>query len=570
MGFVWLILLALVVSAIVKNMTAADFHRAEQRTALYNDMNGITDRFYAVANPIMRAAQEKGPSYGAMDFIRDRNALFAISDTMGAVQTTPPSTISWLQDLAARNITAQGKIYALEMGDAERALGAPSIIREQQERNVNFLTHAPVAVTRHSVWFGLLIMPFLLVGRMLYVRRSVKRAAVDIFYHPAWFATCSMLWPFMALKHADVQPRVTLRFFYLRFAYMWSEGRMFLTVAEKNELLSAVGKPGESVRIVFEMVKAAPALATETGRRYAMVSFLAALFGFGSFSLQPAMAQTATQQTQVQPEKPSLSAKGFIVTTLTATSSQQGVGLNYLRVSPTYRSGRWLATVQVDPTGSTHVKYAYVQYTGSDSGDVRWSVEAGRLISNYAYLFAPPPVDQQVRTPLDDILGLPFFDNGVLANVSFRGLTARIGALNGSGGYDDDNVQMDVTARLTAAGKLGTVGATYLSGMQPDGMRQFVGFDATTVVGPITLKGTYMERNTLQKQNGIATQVVYRAGPAVTVAAQYEHATTADGSVELGDFGLNYTLSKQARIMGHAVIGTDCRPVYKLRLVHTF
>ena len=572
-GFIWLILLAFVASAIIKNMTAADFHRAEQRAALFNDMNGITDRYYAVASPIMKAAQEKGTAYSAYDFIRDRNTLFALSDTMAMVRDNPPSTISWLHDIAQRNIASQNKIYSAEMFAAEREFGAPSRITVSQEQNVRFLTHAPVAIARHALWFGIFLMPFLLISRMLYVRRSLKRVAVELFYHPFWLATCSVLWPFMALKHTDVQPRVTLRFFYLRFAYMVSERKCFLTVAEKNVLLSAAGKPGESARIIFTMVKAAPALATEAGRRYAIISFVTALFGFGSFSLQPVMAQAATEQIQVHPEKPKLTLSGFAITTLGGNSHQQDVALNNLRFSPTYRNCRWSASAQVDPTGSSHVKWAYLQYTGSDSGDVRWSVEAGRLISNYAYtpLLPAPTADQLVRSALDDYVNVPFFDNGVVANIGFRGLAARVGVLNGSGGYDDDNVQMDVTARLTATSKIGTVGANYLTGMQPDGMRQFYGLDATTTVGPITLKGMFLERKTtLQRQNGIATQVVYRAGPSVNLAAQYEHASTAQGAIEFVDFGLNYALSKYTRIMGHCVVGTDSYPTYKLRLVQTF
>ena len=506
-----------------------------------------------------------------MDFIRDRNALFALNDSMFMVNSTAPSTISWLDELALRNIEAQGKLYTFEISEAERVLGAPPTMRETQERNTHFILHAPVALARHYCWFGLFIMPFLLFARMIVVRRSLKQTAVEIFHHPFWLATCSMLWLFMAFKHTDIQPRVTARFFYLRFAYMWSEGRMFLTVAEKNELLRAAGKPGESARIIFAMVKAAPALATDAGRRYAIISCLTALFGIGSFSSQPVMAQTTTDQSQVQPVKPTLNVSGFAISTLAGNSHQQGVELNYLRVTPTYRSGHWSFSGQFSPIGAL-TRWAYAQYTGSDSGDVKWSLEAGRLISNYAYtpLFPAPNADQLVRSALDDFVNVPFFDNGVLVNVRYHGLAARFGGLNGSGDYDDDNKQMDATARLTATSSIGTVGATYLSGMQPDGMRQFYGVDITLPIGPCVLKGMFLERNYIHVQNDVATQVIFRAGPTITFAAQYEHASTQTGSVQYGDVGLNYCVSKQTRLMGHCVVGTGANPIYKLRLVQSF
>jgi hypothetical protein len=443
-----------------------------------------------------------------------------------------------------------------EMNEAERLVGEPAFLIATRAQTLSSIGTLIIGTLKHMCWF-VLLMPALLLGRLATLNRFKPSVLIEaIAVYGWWLALCSLCWPVLALKHADTRPRITMRFWWLRFRYLLAEGKLFLSVVEKEALFIAAGTAEENLALIFSRVETAAAVATGQGRRLAFASFIVSLFSFGGFSLQPAFAQTAqTTATDSAKAKPTHVISGFLISSMEAASDHQTARLDYARVVYKYMNGRWMIWTQADPTSSLHLKWGFIGYDDSSLSAGFW---AGRIVSPYAWAFDVAMMTQSIRTPLDNDLGVPFFDNGIEGHISLREFALKVALLNGSGDYSDNNGAMDLCSRLSyARGKL-QCGATIQRGMQPYGQfRELNAADLALTISSFTLKAMAMERPDL-KRKGIMTSVVCRAGP-LAFSTQGEYVDCEKTIKRYVDGGVTITCSDKTALLLH-MIGESGQP----------
>ena len=564
-AFILVLLLAFVASAIIKNISSTDLKaRFNTVNQVESQREGISERFLTMSDSLQNIAKEKGSAYSCADFIQARNTLFALNDSMMQLGHNP-STISYLLDIAITNCRTNNKIYSFEMGQAEQMYGEPPLLTQERARTGNKLSSLTISTIKHGFWFGIFVMPFLLLGRLVYHQhnsgwRPILEAIGPYLW---WLIVCSLFWPFMSLRHADHRPRETMRFWYLRFRYLLAQHKLLLTVAEKEALLVEAGSAEQNIQSVLAAVQNTARLATGRARGYAFAAFLSALLPINlSGTLATVMAQTTTTAAAetVSKPKPKFSYTGFAVTTVAIAPPLRSPGgaitLDYFRLCPTVTNGRIKLSAMLDAVPPLHVKIANIGY----DMDPKLMIEIGRLPSPFACLYSSPKNSPSLYAPLTD-LATPFFDNGILLSGTTGRLNYRAGVFNGSGGYNDDNNRLDFSGQVNL--KLGkfSFGTTCQMGEQPAGYRSLyaLNLNVTLLLNRLSLQGLVVERPDLRK-NGMMTQIVFRDGP-IEYIGLYEKSEDR----QTADIGINHKVTDELQIAGHAIFNTSGKPQYQLQ-----
>lgn len=440
-GLILMLLLLFVVTGIYRGTTPEE--RAEtfaKRQALLNDADGIKERFFHLSDSLCAGAREKGDAYSCGDFVQARNLLFALSDSMSQLSANgmPPSTISFLLNEAEDNCRRNREVLAFQMSEAESQYGIPLTI-ETERPTVTGTLNFFGKVVLHMFWFGLFVVPFVLVMRALIAHKFSRDGFMWVFSHPVWLVTCSMLWFCICLKYGDKEPRVTAKFFLLRFQYMWNERKFFLTVAENEALLQSAGEPAMNIDSLVSFVHERLAFASDAGKRLAMVAFFTALFSFS----------------------------GYLIASMNQQGSESHAALEYFRLQSSYVDGSWSLTSQLNLIGTPLVKYAFVGYDMPELAGIHPTLHAGRVVAPWCWGLLPANVSPFVETPFDGRLDVPFFDNcdGAVLTLERGSATARFALTNGCSDFVvNDNDQMDYSLRLSYSITYGTISGSYQKG----------------------------------------------------------------------------------------------------------
>lgn len=551
MAFFWVVTIFFLVTALFRSMSLDEMgQRLQKQAVLFEHKDEVQKRYFAAKDRYLKEAVAKGSAYTYVDALQARNALFGMNDTLERCGVEI-SLVPELLVLAERNAIARGELPMLAMNDAQMVVGEPASITQARKDILTNLSGFVVGTLKHMLWFSCL-MPFMLLGRLATSHRFQWKHIVEaITVYAWWLAVCSVCWPVLALKHAGTRPRETMRFWWLRLGYLFTAGKVFLTVAEKQSLLAAAGTPEQNLAQIFHSAESALQSATDTGRRLAFASFLTGLFTFGGINLQTVMAQSTQVVVTDSAKKPLAKheVSGFVIASAEADGDHQNANLDYARLSYRYTNNGWLVWAQVDPTSALHLKWGMIGY---DSPELQAGIWGGRIVSPYAWAFVPAFSTDFIRTALDGDLGVPFCDNGIYGHVSLKDFALRVAALNGSGDYSDNNRCMDGSARVTYMHGKVALGATIQRGMQPYGQfRELNGADFAVTISSITFRVMALERPDL-KRKGISTSVVFRAGP-LSYAVQGEYVEFPSSTKRYLDGGVNFALGDKVALLVHAI-----------------
>lgn len=574
-GFTLLVFALFAVSGFVRLWnTGTPPERIAEFEAISASREHLLAQFNARVTQELSLVESMGIDYGYKEAYTLRHDLYPMFDSLSRIDVVKSlEAITPFVNRAEQNLIAKLQTGTGDVGERNRAWHLYGMHPMEAEGKVTLsgLMKIPKGIFNHVV-FCMLFIPFLLMGRlMVRTRFSFRAFAKAVGPYAWWGALCTVLWPFCATMHAEREPKETTRFFWLRFLYMMHARKLFLTIAEKEALIHEAGTADEAVDAVLERVHEAALAATGAQRRLAIVSFFAAFFTFSGFQVQPAFAET--QQVVEQPDtakaEPRFSYSGYGVMSLNGNSTAQEMQFNYLRFKPSYVNGRWSLTGEVDINVTTKAKTAYVGY---DSPELKLRVEAGRIISPYAWNFNAPNKDEFNRTPLDDDLGVPFFDNGIVlswdASVLHHAFNLKGAVTNGGGGYEDNNSSMDASLRVSTKTRFGSFGLTGQIGDQPDGFRELYAACYEVNQGPLSFRLLGLERPDIDG-NGFMVSLVTRAGP-WSFSSQYDQATVSGVTTRFCDFGINVMPSDNTRLKFRTLVSSENRPEFNLRVVQLF
>lgn len=211
-----------------------------------------------------------------------------------------------------------------------------------------------------------------------------------------------------------------------------------------------------------------------------------------------------------------------------------------------------------------------------DFGNLRLDIKTGRMATLYASLLSHPFRDEIYHSTLDDSLGIPCFDNGLIvdgkynSNLGFNdwvGLSVAI--LNGDGGLTNSNGKMDVAGQLTIGNAYGFFLATYQKGEQLDGMRELKALQFNTKGGLVDWQMTLLQRPDIDGE-GFAMKAVFKFGSRFNFVSQFEHLELRDVGFDRCEFGINKSFANRIFTQLHCQIGNHMRPTYLLVLKYGY
>ncbi len=559
-GFAALVLIVFLVTGLVRLcLTGTPPERVAAFEAIHSQRDRLLEAYDARWQEEQVRMADRGDAYGYADAFRFRYDVYPLFDSLARIDVMREMAgVGACMNKARANYDAQMRSGAARLGEQHLAYQEYGVHPMEAAGHVSWsgLLRIPQALANH-VGFCMLFMPLLLIGRILVRTRGSGRAVAKALGPYAWWlATCTVLWPVLATQHGEREPKETTRFFWLRLRYMLAQRKLLITVAEKQELLRLAGSADGAVDDVIERVRAVARAATGANRRLAFVSYLLACVTFGGANVLTAPAAYATETVVAPaPATPTLTVSGYAVASLNDDARGTHADLNYFRLKPVFLDGRWSCRAEIAPHSGTVLKYAFVGYDMPELRGISWSVEAGRVIAPWCYAFLPANASPFVETPFDGRLDLPYFDNGVVVRGSYRGVTARFAATNGTGTYADDNGSMDVSSRVSVKTPVGTLSANYQFGQQPAGTRELRSLDLTGSVGPISYFMMGLERPHLEG-NGFATSVSVRAGP-LDFCGQVEYADVQRERFRGTDIGVNIRLAPRVLLKAHAFFSEE-------------
>ncbi len=469
-----------------------------------------------------------------------------------------------------RDIQKRNPNFTGEKVQQHRFVLANSFSREAQTKvgppgyyaNIDFeqLGSFAAGAANHTLWFALFCAPLLLLVRVMMIRRNKVRVFFEeIAVYTIWLALCAFFWPFMSFNHVEAKLRPTNRFYILRFRYLFAKRKFFLSLAEKDVLLQQAGTAEQDVEKIFGYVQGVAETATGSARRYAIVTFFSTLFPiqFAGHTLT-ALAQSQTPLVETKVKKTEFSLNGYAISSVNEDAPH--VTLNMVRIKPKWTNDKFSLALEVDPTSTVQVKVAAIGYDVSPE----FHIQLGRLVTPFAWLYPSPLNQPTLHLPFGQLL-MPFNDNGVLVNGDIGPFNYRLGELNGTGAYQDDNEQMDYVGQLSLKIGKAKLGFTEQQGKQKNGtLRILHGADASITVGPASLRALVLERPDL-RQRGWMSELLVRAGPNTGVALYDEVQGT-----RILDLGINRQCTDELTILGHVILNSSTKPIYGIQLKHTF
>ncbi|MFA5069788.1 MAG: hypothetical protein WC528_00735 [Patescibacteria group bacterium] len=284
---------------------------------------------------------------------------------------------------------------------------------------------------------------------------------------------------------------------------------------------------------------------------------------FAADFLSSLSAKATTVETVSQKEKPLSSASGFLFASAIEDEAGERIRLEKLNLRGDYRRGRIFLTGQYD-FAAKDLKLAKI---GFDYPELKVLLEAGRMATPFGLMHLSPAKSPFIRIPLDQ-LGPPMFDNGCLVSFSGRHFETRAGFLNGSGGLDDDNAEMDGVGQVFLKSRFGSFGAVFERGRQAKAMREVLGLNAETRIGRLRGRCLFVSRPDL-KADGFMANAVLSAGP-VEAVGQYEKTRGLATDSEILEVGVNRKIDEGGTLLGHAILARNAPPVFQLQLKYLF
>lgn len=569
-GFCWVILVLFVVTALWPFFTPeARARRAQEREQLLAIFPSKLVEFRHFVETQDRIAQEKGTAYTLEDYFHVRKEIYphmVYFSEVGKWEELNPLERWYLQ--AKANADAAGYLVGPASAHAEMVVGEPEELQKVRAQSWQNIKRMTGKAAHHSLWFGIWVMPMLLLARLVCLHGFHSRVlAGELRPRLWWFALCCLLWPFLATAHAERQPRETMRFWFLRFRYLLTQRKPFLTVAEKEALLEKAGTAEQDVEAIIVSVRRVGELATGAASRYALAATLSAMVpvNLGSavataLAQTPALTQSATQE---RPRKLDVSLDGFVIMTVAAEPPKGSLELDMLRLKSRIARGKLSFLTELDPTAEPHVLAAIVRY----EVDPHFALEAGRLYPPILAFYPPPLTIPSLHFPFS-ALALPFADNGITVSGKVGRATYLVGLFQGSGEYRDNNDQPDYAVQAGVVFHNFTLQFTGQRGEQPEGMRTLYGIDTNAHLGPVAVRGVALKRPD-RRALGFLTEVTVRDGPTEYVALVEQTREGPRTSRHL-DLGLNRKLTDELKALAHVILGTDEEPRYLLQLRYSF
>jgi hypothetical protein len=544
--------------------------RIRHLNELQSHKNELLAQYSKTVDSLKTVAEQLGDKYSYADAYQTRYTLIPLFFPLREIGVVKDlGVIGQFLDQAQKN-WQQNNCQPPEAQWIARRQYGQHPLENKGAVDLKSLGKAVLAFIGHFIWCAM-FMPLFLMGRLLYREKlSVRILAKALVPHLWWLITCSALWPFCAALHAERDPRTTTRFFWLRLRYIWQQRRLFITVAEKEELLHSAGTAEENIQAIFERVEYAAACATGQAQRLAFVACLSALAPISlSGQLAMAIAQTpVTVTAKPSEDKPQLTIKGHFVNGLilrphNGKAPSGTITINLVRMDATVKHGKWQLRLIADAQAPILVSTASIGY----DMDPRLQLAMGRNLALSTRLVPSSKNTPFAVTPLENLL-LPGTDNSVEISGHWKVFDYFTGLYNGSGDLKDNNSELDVGGHLGMTLSGVKLRYTRQTGQQPSGNRTFIAYDAETNLGPITLGGLFVERPDLSSE-GFAAKVLIRAGPN-TIATLAEQKSSSGHSVRHLDLGFNRQINRMTTALFHTVFGSNASPQFVLRLQSTF
>lgn len=516
-------------------------------------------------------AHEKGARYSFDDQARAGFELRSLSDKASPEEFTKitDQTIKRLYAQAVSNFVVQtGKVTPGEIEVAHMEARERSYLSREREDFLRGLEGFLGAVGKQYIWFSLLVAPAVFLLRIGYIQGwRAHNFAVELGPRLWWFCLAVLLWPFLAQRYSVVQPRATLRFWWLRMRYLLRYRKLFLTVAEKDALFAQAGSAEDDVEAVLSYVEAIAASATGNARRYVFAAALGAMVPVDLTGTAAAVfAQPLTTiplTVQTKQEYLDLSVHGFLVATAFIESPHKAPELTMFRIKPRVVKDSISLNLEFDPTLQDHLVSAALEHRVTSS----LSLEAGRIYGPFVSFYPLPTRVLSVHSPFRGV-GLPFVDTGASVKYTQGMMMYRLYALRGSGVHKDDNNALDYAGQIGITFPHASFRFINQQGRQPDGMRAFYGIEGSFTADILSLRSGFMRRPD-RHATSFFTEMGLRVG-SIEYVGMTERLEKGDERTQYFDAGVHWNITSSFRVMGHMIVGANKEPTYALRTTYAF